>query len=58
MRVIKRFMRKRSKLSLFPEKCSEGNEVIEALKNTDVMGMTPMDAMNLVYELVQKAKKL
>lgn len=45
-------------LSLFPEKSSEGNEVIEALKNTDVMGMTPMDAMNLVYELVQKAKKL
>jgi len=42
-------------LSLF---ATDDNAIVEKLKSTDVMAMTPMDAMNLVYELVQKAKKM
>ena len=36
----------------------EDNEIIEKLKGADVMAMTPMDAMNLLHDLVQKAKKM
>ncbi len=42
-------------ISLFE---GQDNEIITILKEADIMGMTPMDAMNLVYELVQKAKKM
>jgi DNA mismatch repair protein MutS len=42
-------------ISLFD---TEDSEIVTRLKETDVMSMTPMDAMNLVYELVQKAKKM
>lgn len=33
------------------------NEVIEALKKIEVTTMTPIEAMNMLYELQQKAKK-
>ncbi len=42
-------------LSLFN---MEDNEIMTKLKSADVMAMTPMDAMNLLHELVQKAKKM
>lgn len=46
-------------LSLFNETVlSEGEEaVLEALKKTNVLGMTPMEAMNKLYELQQLLNK-
>lgn len=34
------------------------NEVIKKLKNLDMMQVTPLDAMNILYELVNKSKKI
>lgn len=34
------------------------NEIINQLKETDILNMTPMDAFNFLYNLVIKAKKL
>ncbi|SEF47090.1 DNA mismatch repair protein MutS [Caloramator fervidus] len=34
------------------------NEIIEELKNVDVLNITPLEAMNILYNLVNKAKKL
>jgi len=31
--------------------------ILEKLRKTDIQSMTPLDAMNLLYELVQKARK-
>ena len=33
------------------------DEVIEALKAADVQNMTPLEAMNMLYDLKQKAMK-
>ena len=37
-------------LSLFADD-SSNQEVIEALKKVDLMNLTPMQAMNVIYEL-------
>ena len=33
-----------------------GNEVVEALKNTDINTITPIEAMNILYELKKKVQ--
>jgi len=35
----------------------ESNPLVEELASLDVMSMTPLDAINKLYELIQKAKK-
>ena len=44
-----------NQISLFP---SGGSQVVEELLGLDVMSMTPLEAMNRLYDLIQKAKKL
>jgi len=44
-----------NQIPLFP---FTGNQVVEELATLDVMSMTPLEAMNKLYELIQKAKKL
>lgn len=39
------------------EEKNKDNEIIEKLKNLDVLKMTPMDAMNVLYELNQDINK-
>ena len=34
------------------------NELVEDIKNLDILNMTPLDAMNALYNLQSKAKKL
>ena len=36
---------------------NKDNEIIEKIKNLDVLKMTPMDAMNVLYELNQDINK-
>ena len=35
----------------------ENDEIIEELKKTDVTVLTPLEAMNVLYKLSEKAKK-
>lgn len=44
-----------TQLSLFDRQTSE---IEEELKNIDIINMTPIEAMNTLYRLVEKAKKL
>ena len=34
------------------------NELVEDIKSLDILNMTPLDAMNALYNLQSKAKKL
>lgn len=42
---------------LKPEK-QENNEIIDEIEKLDITQMTPMDAMNVLYKLQQKAKQM
>lgn len=44
-----------NQIPLFP---AGGNQVVDELLGLDVMSMTPLEAMNRLYDLIQKAKKL
>lgn len=41
-----------------PEKNQENNEVIDEIEKLDITQMTPMDAMNFLYQLQKKVKKI
>jgi len=47
--------KRNEQISLFPEK---NNSVIDELLVLDIMSMTPIEAMNKLYELMQKAKQV
>ena len=42
---------------LKPEK-QENNEIIDEIEKLDITQMTPMDALNVLYKLQQKAKQM
>lgn len=46
---------KNAQMSFFDFK---GNEILESLKNIDVLNLTPMEALNLLYDISQKVRKL
>ena len=41
----------------FDEPVKEDNEIVNKIKDTDVLNMTPIEAMNLLYELKEMSKK-
>lgn len=47
--------KKNAQMSFFDFK---GNEILESLKNIDVLNLTPMEALNLLYDISQKVQKL
>lgn len=46
---------KNAQMSFFDFK---GNEILESLKSIDVLNLTPIEALNLLYDISQKVRKL
>ncbi|EYE88213.1 hypothetical protein Q428_09280 [Fervidicella metallireducens AeB] len=45
-------------LDMFNYKDYRGNDIIKELQNIDMLNITPIEAINLLYNLVQRAKKV